>query len=123
MASVLLLLLFFTISPPSVTSYSYTDFITASVGSSVTLSCHSMFVTPHWRWTSAKAPPSVADAEMILSLDGLAAHPNVTNDRWHFKKSGFCHYKIKIADLQHCDAETFVCEGAANYTTYLNVVR
>ena len=55
MASIYLFLLFFTISPPSVTSYSYTDFITASVGSSVTLSCHSMFVTPHWRWTSARA--------------------------------------------------------------------
>ena len=119
----LLLLSLLSLFTPALSYYSSYETITASVGTSLSVSCHSMFVSPEWRWTSAKAAISNPDSEMILSLNGLEAHPNITMDRWRFVKRGFCHYKIVVDDIQHCDAGTFVCYGASNYTTYLNVVR
>ena len=90
--------------------------ITALTGSSVVISCHSS-LAPTWQWSNSKN-----DANKILALSGVNAHPNLDDQRFHFDNQESL-YSVSISGIRLSDAGTFTCLGDAYVTTVLNVLR
>ena len=90
--------------------------MTVLTGSSVVISCHSS-LAPTWQWSNSKN-----DANKILALSGIEAHPNLNDKRFQFAKKESL-YSVSISEVRISDAGTFTCLGDTFVTTVLNIVR
>ena len=94
------------------------------VGSSFSLSCHSMYLAPKWSFWQCVCDEEDREEDVeMLSLDGINPRSNETNPRFSFVKTGFCHYKLKVANVRLSDAGVFNCVTQRNASTVVNVVR
>ena len=90
--------------------------MTALLGSSVVISCHSS-LAPAWQWSNSKN-----DANRILALSGVDAHPTLDDPRFKFTRNGNV-FSVSISEVRLADAGTYSCLGDSFVSTVLNVLR
>ena len=109
-------LIFFISTTTAQTEVQHIPEMTVFTGSSIVISCHSS-LAPTWQWSNSKN-----DANKILALSGIEAHPNLNDKRFQFTKKGSL-YSVSMSEVRMADAGTYSCLGDAFVTTVLNVVR